>query len=185
VTGLSNPRPRPGGAGIERELRRQARERARRSGPSTAVLEAIVWLELVQYIPDASTRSIVAEHGDTIAALTGVRAQSKQRAIVDGAKAGLRVRLGGWGGFGDGAEQEYARAAQEALDEALRHKAELGGQGALDMRLRDAIARDAAQGTGTAQERLDRVNRALAEYGFDPISARSLRRVIGKRMAKA
>ena len=60
------------GADIEREVRKQQAERARRNGPSTAVLEAEVWFNIVQHHPEMSVRAIVAAYSAEIEALTGI-----------------------------------------------------------------------------------------------------------------
>lgn len=168
------------GARAERELRRQQREAAHRSGPSTAALEAELWFSVVQHCEGMSDRAIVDEFGVAIEALTGIKAQSKQRSIVSAARKtkGNRLWLTTAGGFGDEAERQMQQIAQDAQREADAHRAALAKQGAksagaprepsFENSLRDAIAMESATGY-TAAERLAHANAALIEAGFEPI----------------
>jgi len=168
------------GAEAEREVRRQQREAARRSGPSTAVLEAELWFSVVQHCEGVSARSIVAEFGVAIEALTGIKAESKQRSIVEAARKtkGNRLWLTTAGGFGDEAERQMQQIAQDAQREADEHRTALAEQGAksagtprelsFENNLRDAIVMESATGY-TAAERLTNANAALIEAGFYPI----------------
>jgi hypothetical protein len=181
------------GADIERELRRQQRERSRRGGPSTAALEALLWSSLVRHHPAMATNALVTAYGGEIARLTGIRARSKQRAMVTAARAsqGSRLHLGGWGGFGDEADVAYALAAVEAAAEAQRHAALMALRGmdggtTPDRRretgFRDAVVLTtvAAAAGRSADETLEQVNLALKEAGFAPVSDRTLRRIRNK-----
>ena len=176
------------GADIEREVRKQLAERARRKGPSTAMLEAEVWFNIVQHHPEMSARAIVAAYNTDIAALTGVASESKQCALVRAAKKGLRVKLASFAGFGDEADIQYAQSLTEAQDEYARHKETLsqqgkagGGSGRTDETklaqiLRDRIVIDNANGAN-AKERLDSANAVLIVAGFKQISRRTLFRI--------
>jgi hypothetical protein len=167
------------GARAERELRRQQREAAHRSGPSTAALEAELWFSVVQHCEGMSDRAIVAEFGTAIEGLTGIKAQSKQRGIVSAARKtkGNRLWLTTAGGFGDEADRQMQQIAQDAQREADAYRATMAEQGAksagaprepsLETSIRDAIVMDAAG--NTAAERLAHANAALIEAGFDPI----------------
>jgi hypothetical protein len=185
------------GADIEREVRKQQAERARRGGgPSTALLEADIWFNIVQHHPDMSARAIVTAYSDAIEALTGIASQSKQRALVSAAKEGLRVHLGGWGGFGNEADVQFAQAKAEAQDEHAAHKANLsqsgkagGGAGRTDETklaqiLRDRIVVDNACGSN-AKERLDSANAALIDAGFNTVSIRTLHSIVKKSRDRA
>lgn len=176
------------GARAERELRRQQNEAARRSGPSTAALEAELWFSVVQHCEGMSDRAIVAEFGVAIEALTGIKAQSKQRSIVSAARKtkGNRLWLTTAGGFGDEAERQMQRIAQDAQREAdaehARHIAQSKQGGgyteahAIAGGMRDAILMEAATGANTS-ERLKNANAALTEAGFPEVSESTLYRV--------
>ena len=150
------------GADIECEVRKQLAERARRKGPSTAMLEAEVWFSIVQHHPGMSTRAIVAAYNTEIAALTGIASENKQRALVDGAKEGLRAKLASFGGFGDEADIQFAQAIAEAQAEYARHRGALsqygkagGGSGRteetkLAQGLRDRLVIENANGANAA-----------------------------------
>ena len=149
------------GAEAERELRKQENERAKRKGPSTAMLEAEVWFYIVQHHhPDMSARAIVKIYSDEIEALTGIASQSRQRDLVSAAKKGLRVHLGAWGGFGDEADIQFAQALTEAQAEYAKHKRSLsqqgkagGGAGRTDETKLDLALRDALAGTDPGRSR--------------------------------
>lgn len=185
------------GADIEREVRKQQAERARRGGgPSTALLEADVWFNIVQHHPEMSVRAIVTDYSDDIEALTGVTSQSKQRALVSAAKKGLRVKLASFGGFGDEADIQFAQALTEAQDEYARHRGALsqqgkagGGSGRTDetklaKSLRDRIVVDNARGASPG-DRLETANTALIGDGFKQISRRTLFRIEKKQRRRA
>ena len=176
------------GADIEREVRKQLAERARRKGPSTAMLEAEVWFNIVQHHPEMSARAIVRAYSADIAALTGITTDSKQHALVNVAKRGLRVKLASFAGFGDEADIQFAQALTEAQDEFAARKATLsqqgkagGGSGRTDETklaqiLRDRIVIDNANGAN-AGDRLESANTALVGAGFKTISRRTLFRI--------
>lgn len=185
------------GGDIEREVRKQQAERARRGGgPSTALLEADVWFNIVQHHPEMSVRAIVAAYSDDIAALTGIASQSKQRALVSAAKKGLRVMLASFGGFGDEADIQFAQALTEAQDEYARHRGALsrygkagGGSGRTDetkraQRLRDRIVVDSACGANV-REQLESANSALIGDGFKQISLRTFHSIVKKSQNRA
>lgn len=173
------------GVDIEREVRKQQAERARRNGPSTAVLEAEVWFNIVQHHPEMSVRAIVRAYSADIAELTGITSESKQRDLVNAAKQGLRVKLASFGGWGNEADIQLAQAIAEAQDEFAEHKETLsqqgkagGGAGRTDQTklaqsLRDRIVLENAQGAN-ADDRLESANAALIDAGFKPISRRWL-----------
>ena len=177
------------GQDIEREVRKQAQERARRQGgPSTAALEADLWFEVLQHCEDLSVAAVVREFGPLIELLTGIVSYSKQRQIVSAALAnkGNRLFLGSWGGFSDEAERGAAQALAEAQDEYAaeidrgQFAASTGGiakaRGS-ETHLRDVIVRDAAT-SESASQRLEQANTALSDAGFPSISARTLRRIL-------
>ena len=175
------------GAEAERELRKQLREAAHRSGPSTAALEAEVWFSVVQHCEGMSDRAVVAEFGVAIEALTGIKAASKQRSIVSAARKtkGNRLWLTTAGGFGDEAERQMQQIAQDAQREAdaehARHIAQSQQGGgyteahAIAKRMRDAILIEAATGANPG-ERLKNANAALSEAGFPEVSESTLYR---------
>ena len=184
------------GAEVERELRKQEDERAKRKGPSTAMLEAEVWFYIVQHHPDMSARAIVKIYSAEIEAMTGIAAQGRQRDLVSAAKKSLRVHLGAWGGFGDEADIQFAKALTEAQAEYAKHKRALSQQGKagggagrtdetkLGLTLRDALVIENANGA-TAKYRLESANAALIEAGFKPISLRTLFRIQEKSRDRA
>lgn len=167
------------GAEAERELRKQQRERQRRNGPSTAALEADLWFDVVRHCEGLSARAVVAEFGAAITAITGIRAASKQRAIVNAARKtkGGRLVLSTFAGWGDEAERKLSRFTAETIAEDQAYRAAMARQGAksaitprepsLELSIRDAIVMD-ARGK-TAEDRLKNANAALLVEGFDPI----------------
>ncbi len=169
------------GQDVEREVRRQVRERARRGGPSTAALEADLWFEILQHCEDMSVSAVVREFGPLVELLTGISSELKQREIVSAARKskGSRLFLGSWGGFGDAAERGLAQAVAEAQEEyAAEHEAKLSRlEGAEYTGLSDeelyARRRFVLSAVGkNAAERLKAVNAALAGAGYKPISRR-------------
>lgn len=177
------------GQDIEREVRKQTQERARRQGgPSTAMLEADLWFEILQHCEGMSASAVVRDFSPLIELLTGISNERSQRKIVSSAREtkGSRLFLGSWGGFGDAAERGLAQALAEAQEEYAAEKdrqlsmASNGGfSKARDSktRLRDTIVRHAAS-SNSAQQRLEQANASLAKNGFPSISARTLRRIL-------
>ena len=176
------------GAEAEREVRRQQREAARRSGPSTALLEAELWFSVLQHCQEMSASAVAAKFGDAIGTITGVKAERKQRALISAARKtkGNRLWLTTAGGFGDEAEQQMRAIAVEAqaeADEEYARRVKISKQGggfteahATALELREAIVAETATGVNT-QERLKTANAALIEAGFAPISRRSFYRM--------
>lgn len=184
------------GGDIERELRRQRAERDGSGKMSTALAEAVISWVCGPHL-DEDPADILELFGDVVRKMIGPIRDRRLRDIIIAAQKtrGRRVIQAThvfWYRTQEEFDAECARyldrLAAEAAAEHENHrrgKAETGRAGgrptgAFDVRLRDALVRDAA----TAQNphrRLAQANAALAAAGFEEISDRTLRRVLKKK----